>query len=62
MQPPATKPKHHDYPEKTNGSRWAAAARKLASKLTPEEEAEQFRQAMAKVYGEQPKKAARAGH
>jgi len=40
---------------KTTGGRLAAKARKLASKLTPEEEAEHFRRGMAKIYGGQPK-------
>jgi len=62
LQPPDTDRKQPDYPQETNGSRWAAEARKLASKLTPEEGAEQFRQAMVKIYGEQPKETARAGH
>ena len=50
-----------DYPEETNGTRWAAEARKMASKLTPEEEAEHFRRAMVKVYGGQPKEIPGAG-
>ncbi|HEX7470700.1 MAG TPA: hypothetical protein VF437_08220 [Verrucomicrobiae bacterium] len=50
-----------DYPEETNGTRWAAEARKMASKLTSEEEAEHFRQAMVKIYGGQPKKATGIG-
>ena len=50
-----------DYPEETNGTRWAAEARKMASKLIPEEEAEHFRQAMVKIYGGQPKKATGIG-
>lgn len=62
MKQPARKRKKLDYPEVTNGTRWAAEARKLASKLTPEEEAEHFRRAMAKVYGSQPKEITGAGH
>ena len=49
MKPPRRKRKKLDYPEETNGSRWAAEARRLASKLTPEQEAEHFRRAMVKV-------------
>jgi len=62
MKRPARKRKKLDYPEETNGTRWAAAARRLASKLSPEEEAEHFRRAMAKVYGRQPKEITGAGH
>jgi len=62
MRQPASKKKKLDYPEETNGTRWAAEARKMASKLTPEEEAEHFRQAMVKIYGGQPKKATGMGH
>ena len=61
MKQPARKRKKLDYPQVTNGTRWAAEARKLASKLTPEEEAEHFRRAMAKVYGSQPKEITGAG-
>jgi hypothetical protein len=43
------------YPQETEGSRLAAKVRKLASKSTPEEEAEHFRRGMAKIYGSQPK-------
>jgi hypothetical protein len=57
MRQPASKRKKTDYPEATNGTRWAGEARKMASKLTSEEEAEHFRQAMVKIYGGQPKKA-----
>jgi hypothetical protein len=42
--------------------RVAAKVRKLASKLTPEEEAEHFRRGMAKIYGGQPKEITGAGH
>ena len=55
MRQPVSKRKELDYPEETEGSRLAAKARKLASKLTPEEEAEHFRRGMAKIYGGQPK-------
>ena len=51
-----------DYPEESAGSRLAAKARKLASKLTSEEEAEHFRRGMAKIYGGQPKEITGAGH
>ena len=40
-----------DYPETTAGSRLAAKARKLASKLTPEQRREHFNQAMTMIYG-----------
>ena len=43
MRQSARKRKKLDYPEETEGSRLAAKVRKLASKLTPEEEAEHFR-------------------
>ena len=55
-------PKKPDYPEETSGSRLAAKARKLANKLTPEEEAEHFRRGMAMIYGNQPKEITGAGH
>ena len=45
------------YPDETNGTRWAAEARRLTSKMTPAERAEHFRQAMVKIYGGQPKEA-----
>ena len=61
MRPSATKRKKIDDPAETNGSRWAAAARKLANKLTPEQEAEHFNRAMGKVYGGQSKETTRAG-
>jgi hypothetical protein len=54
MRQPASQQKKLDYPGKTEGSRLAAKVRKLASKLTPEEEAEHFRRGMAKIYGGQP--------
>jgi hypothetical protein len=50
------------YPAETSGSRLAAKVRKLASRLTPEEEAEHFRRGMAKIYGSQPKEITGAGH
>ena len=62
MRRPVHKPKQLDYPEETQGSRLAAKVRKLASKLTPEEEAEHFRRGMAKIYGSQPKEISGAGH
>jgi len=54
-QPQRTAQKKLDYPAETGGSRLAAKARKLASKLTPEQEAEHFRHGMAVIYGSQPK-------
>jgi len=57
-----TKRKKLDYPDETNGTRWAAEARKLASKMTAEQRAEHFRRAMVRIYGGQPKEAAGARH
>ena len=56
------KRKKLDYPEESEGSRLAAKVRKLASKLTPEKEAEHFRRGMVKIYGGQPKEITGAGH
>jgi hypothetical protein len=61
MRRSAGRRKKLDYPEETNGTRWAAEARKLASNLTAEQEADYFRQAMVKVYGGQPKATTGAG-
>lgn len=62
MRQTAPKRRKLDYPEETEGSRLAAKIRKLASKLTPEEEAELFRRGMARIYGSQPKEITGAGH
>jgi hypothetical protein len=63
MRPPQrTAQKRPDYPAETPGSRVAAKARKLASKLTPEQEAEHLRRGMAIIYGSQPKEITGAGH
>jgi hypothetical protein len=62
MRQPANKRKKLDYPEQTEGSRLAAKVRILASKLTPEEEAEHFQRGLAKIYGDQPKEVTGAGH
>lgn len=62
MKQPVRKRKQFDYPDETNGTRWAAEARRLASKMTPEEEAEHFARAMVKIYGGKPKEIAGAGH
>ena len=62
MRQSASKRKKLDYPVVTEGSRLAAKVRKLASKLTPEEEAEHFLRGMAKIYGGQPKEITGAGH
>jgi len=62
MRPATRKRKKLDYPEETEGSRLAAKIRKLASKLTPDEEEEHFRRGMAKIYGRQPKEITGAGH
>ena len=61
-QPKRPLPKTPDYPEETTGSRLAAKNRKLASKLTPEQEAEHFRRGMALIYGSQSKEITGAGH
>ena len=62
MKRTAHKRKKLDYPDVTNGTRWAAEARPLASKLTPEAEAEHFARAMVKIYGGKSKEIAGAGH
>lgn len=62
MRQSASKRRKLDYPEETEGGRLAAMVRKLASKLTLEEEAEHFRRGMAKIYGGQPKEVTGAGH
>jgi hypothetical protein len=51
MRKKATHKKSIEYPEETNGTRWAAEARRMAGKLTPEQEAEHFARAMARIYG-----------
>ena len=51
MKRTVRKRKKLDYPEVTNGTRWAAEARRLASKMTAAERAEHFRQAMVRIYG-----------
>lgn len=61
-QPQRATRKRAAYPDETPGSRLAAKARKLASKLSPEEEAEHFRRGMAIIYGGQPKEITGAGH
>jgi hypothetical protein len=62
MRQPSSKRKKLDYPAETEGTRLAAKVRKLASKLSPEQEAEHFRRGMAKIYGGQPKEISGAGH
>lgn len=62
MRHSARKRKRLDYPEETEGSRIAAKARKMVSKLTPEERRELFRRAMVRIYGGQPKATTLAGH
>ncbi|MDD5141008.1 MAG: hypothetical protein PHY43_12205 [Verrucomicrobiales bacterium] len=62
MRQPASKQKKFDYPAETEGSRLAAKVRKLAGKLTPEEEAGHFQRGLAKIYGGQPKEITGAGH
>ena len=61
MKRTARKRKKLDYPDVTNGTRWAAEARRLASKMTAAERTEHFRQAMVKIYGGQPKETTGAG-
>jgi hypothetical protein len=51
MRKPAGKRKNLNYPKQTNGSRLAARIRRLASKLTPQAEAEHFGRGMAKSLG-----------
>ena len=62
MQQPTRKRRKADYPVETEGSHLAAKVRRLAGKLTPEEEAEHFQRGMAKIYGGQPKEITGAGH
>ena len=62
MRKPSHKRKKLSYPEETEGSRLAAKIRKLAGKMTPEQEADYFRRGMAKIYGHQPKEVSGAGH
>ncbi len=50
-QPQRATPKKLVYPDETPGSRLAAKARKLGSKLTPEQRREHFNGAMAMIYG-----------
>jgi hypothetical protein len=52
MRKPAKKArKRLDYPDETDGSRVAAKARKMASKLTAEERRAHFNAAMVMIYG-----------
>ena len=62
MRKPPKKRKKLDYPEETNGTRWATEARRLTSKMTAAQRAEHFRQAMVKIYGGELKKAVGSGH
>ena len=48
-QPQRNAQKKLDYPEETSGSRLAAKARKLASKLTPEQRRKHFNGAMTMI-------------
>jgi len=61
MAQPTRRRRKFEYPDATNGTRWAADARKLASKMTATERAEHFRQAMVKIYGGQPKETTGTG-
>jgi hypothetical protein len=62
MRQSTRKRKKLDYPQETEGSRLATKVRKLASKLTAEEESEYFRRGMAKIYGHEPKEIPGTGH
>lgn len=62
MQKSARKRKKIEYPLETQGTRLAAKVRKLANKLTSEQEADHFRRGMAKIYGGQPKESTGTGH
>ena len=62
MKTPGRKAKRTEYPDETKGSRSAAQARRLASKMTPEERADHFRKAMLKVYGGKPEETTGARH
>jgi hypothetical protein len=61
MRKKAANKKRPEYPDETNGTRWAAEARKMASKLTPEQEAGHFARGMVKIHGGQPKEITGAG-
>jgi len=47
MRESAIKRKKLDYPARSEGSRLAAKVRKLAGKLTPEQEVKHFRRGLA---------------
>jgi hypothetical protein len=53
--------KRGEYSSETNGSRWAADARRMAGKLTPEQEAAHFARGMVKIYGGRPDEISGAG-
>jgi hypothetical protein len=61
MRKKAARRKRLEYPDETNGTRWAAEARRMAGKLTAEQEAGYFARAMVKIYGGQPKEITGAG-
>ncbi len=61
MKQPGRKRKKLEYPDETNGTRWAVEARRITSKMTAAERAEHFRQAMVKIYGDLPKEATGVG-
>jgi hypothetical protein len=54
MRKKAACKKRVEYPAETNGTRWAGEARRMADKLTPEEEAAHFARAMVKIHGGRP--------
>ena len=62
MRQPSDRRKKLDYPEQTEGNRLASKVRKLASKLTPEDESEHLQRGLAKIYGGRPKEISGAGH
>ncbi|MBI3852411.1 MAG: hypothetical protein HY298_19315 [Verrucomicrobia bacterium] len=62
MKEPARKRKKLDYPDQTEDSRLAAKARKLASRLTPEERRAHFNAAMVKIFGGRPQAKTLTGH
>ena len=54
--------KSRDYPMTIRAIRAAERGRQMANKLTEEAAEEHFRLGMLRIYGGQPKEAARPGH
>ncbi len=54
--------KQRDYPVTSRAIRAAEKARKMVDALSDAEVGELFRQGMVRIYGEQPKATALAGH